>query len=72
MTDHKVELHIAFMWDCDVCGQENFERAVEVEQTDDLPDQGEPGDWLIAPTRVTCRACKTAFDSSEQSGDVKW
>lgn len=24
-----VELHCAFCWDCDECGQENFERAIE-------------------------------------------
>lgn len=24
-----VELHCAFVWDCDECGRENFERAIE-------------------------------------------
>lgn len=24
-----VELHSAFVWDCDECGKENFERAIE-------------------------------------------
>lgn len=32
----QVELHAAFVWDCDECGRENFERAVEGNLTNEI------------------------------------
>jgi len=34
MTNEKVEVHPAYVWDCPECGVENFERAAVL----DLPD----------------------------------
>lgn len=48
------ELHAAFVWDCDQCGVENFERAVEanldeavIEALDEL--EGTPAIEMLAP-----------------------
>lgn len=61
---HKVELHPAFWWTCDSCGRENYGRAVRPSNagTDD-------GEWLLAPTHVTCEACGTVFETEESEGE---
>jgi len=61
----QVELHQAFSWVCDICGQDHFERAVTIEPEawDDrmrevaeaAGDQG--GRFLTAPSEVVCTKC---------------
>ncbi len=68
----QIELHPAFVWDCDECGRQNFERAIippfqskEDEQRarailNITPEEGFP---VMAPYVVTCRGCSTQFDT---------
>lgn len=35
----EVELHCAYVWDCDSCGRENFERAIEGDCTEPVMRQ---------------------------------
>jgi DNA-directed RNA polymerase subunit M/transcription elongation factor TFIIS len=71
-----IELHEAFMWDCDNCGVENFERAVRPELTEEeiqeLKDEvgimdEEEGIFLMAPKTVTCSKCGTQYQTEEQT-----
>lgn len=78
MTSRTVELHQAYLWTCDVCGRDNFERSITIDpesiDLDDLPDGVDPdmvrewidgggeGDFVTAPTRVTCGHCRAVFD----------
>lgn len=52
-----IELHGAFVWDCDNCGAENFERAIEgnldEEHMDDIINAHEPVIRLVAPGEET-------------------
>lgn len=45
-----VELHVAWCWDCDECGSENFERAVEgdAHEAAMMIDEGECWSMLVA------------------------
>ncbi len=61
-----VELHPAWVWDCDGCGTENFERSVvgymsEEELQEMKEDHGievwECGGFHTMPEVVTCKAC---------------
>jgi hypothetical protein len=72
-----VELHQAFAWDCEECGRENFERAVQAEMTpeeakefaakqgviseDELNDPDFSGCFLMAPKSVKCKHCGNEF-----------
>lgn len=68
----QVELHPAFVWDCDNCGRQNFERAIippfqsiEEERAaytmlDLTPGEAFP---VLAPFNVTCRSCGAVFDT---------
>lgn len=63
-----VDLHQAFLWTCDDCGRDNFERAITVDpesiHPDDLAEAREAfgdGIFLKAPTRVTCEHCGARF-----------
>ena len=67
----KAELHLAYQWDCDECGVENFCRSVRVELSEEDEKQvrdewgvqpWELGDYRTRPTKVVCRACETVFD----------
>lgn len=70
-----VELHTAFMWDCNECGTENFERAIRPELSEeeiqemredfDL-QEGEEGFFLMAPKEVVCSTCGTKYQTEEQ------
>ena len=65
----KAELHIAYMFDCDECGAENFVRGVRVELSQNemefvkdfhnIVDE----DCLLTqqPSEVTCKACGAHF-----------
>ena len=77
-----VEMNQAFVWTCDDCGRDNFERAIVVApesiDLDDLPDSVDPesirewaeaggeGVFAMAPDRVTCRHCRAEFRSTEE------
>ena len=77
MTSHRqVELHQAFVWDCDECGRENFCRAVvaefseeqkaEVAEDWDLsPEELRTGLWMTRPDEVTCTHCGTTFEAKD-------
>lgn len=69
MTSH-VELHPAFVWDCDNCGRENFVRSIVGEFDEETmremrEEHGiteyECGEWHTAPRSVKCRYCGSAF-----------
>jgi hypothetical protein len=76
----EVELHPAFVWDCDECGSQNFERAIippfatveEEEIARDILDvavgEGFP---VMAPMQVLCRVCGADFktDVTQIYGD---
>ena len=66
-----VELHQAWSWDCDSCGRENFERALNVDR-ESLSDEdrfeaeeifGTDAVLVSAPTSVICRHCSAEFDT---------
>lgn len=71
-----VELHDAYVWDCDSCGRENFERAVVVAPesldpetraalADVAGDDWITGDFTTRPDVVRCRACGAEFDAED-------
>lgn len=76
MTGTTIELHPAYMWDCDECGRENFARAVYPELSEDevrelaydmgviesADDDLPPGMILMAPNKVQCIFCNAKFD----------
>lgn len=57
------ELHGAFVWDCDECGQENFVRAIEGQIDEPAMQEGDPVGFLVAGDEV-----KT--DEEEVSGSA--
>tara|TARA_Y100000310_G_scaffold326019_1_gene390344 strand:- start:591 stop:884 length:294 start_codon:yes stop_codon:yes gene_type:complete len=80
-----IELHQAFFWDCEMCGKENFERAIALEMTRDekteiFRDMGELEsyeelppefdiDLLSAPKKVKCKYCGTIFRAIEEGAE---
>jgi hypothetical protein len=72
-----VELVQAFLWTCDDCGRDNFERAITVSpesiSPDNLPESVDPeileqwtsaggeGCFMMAPDRVKCSHCQAEF-----------
>lgn len=67
-----IELHPAYVWDCDACGVENFCRSVALEldpeEEKELREEHgiEPwdqGDWCMAPKVVTCRECGAEYST---------
>jgi len=75
----RIELHQAWFWDCPNCGDENFCRSVTLELTDEdkeeiaeltrtMPFEHQTGDWISAPSDVTCRSCGKDFEV-ERDGD---
>jgi len=70
--DRKVELHPAFVWDCDECGRENFVRAVVAEMSEEEEAEAkeyfgyepwEDGEFLRSPKTVQCEFCGAEFDT---------
>jgi hypothetical protein len=57
------ELRPAWSWDCDVCGKENFTRAVTPCSLEGLlpdgldPEDFEGGEWITKPSVVGCEHC---------------
>lgn len=70
-TSGDVELHMAFMWTCDGCGRDNFERSVSVEpdSVDSLPvsldgvPEGERVKIQSFPGQVYCTHCDCEFST---------
>lgn len=83
MTErHPVELHNAFVWDCDDCGRENFVRAVIAELTKEDVDhmiaeyggdreEWETGRWTTRPDEVSCEHCGAEFVVEEDGSPRK-
>lgn len=75
----KVELHLAYFWNCDDCGAENFCRSMVAAMTPELRaemaecdidvDEMEPGNWMTRPDKVTCSACGATFEATDPYGD---
>jgi hypothetical protein len=66
----EVELHPAFEWICDDCGQNNFSSAVvRVPTEDELKEFGDDGDgesrMIAFPDTVTCKFCEAEFVTIE-------
>lgn len=73
-----VELHQAFMWDCEHCGIENFARAIRATLSDEeianirekfgIEEESEDEKvlFLLAPEKVTCSGCQTEYLTQEQ------
>lgn len=75
----KIQLHTAFTWTCEECGQDNFERSVTLEPelvkaTVAAEDQREidrlkragidvSGDWVTSPSEVKCKHCGAEFET---------
>ena len=70
----RTELHQAFIWTCDNCGRDQFERAISVE----VSEQDErklkfmagvelwwEGRFIAAPTEVTCQECDHTYSTEE-------
>ena len=68
----KIELRPAYVWTCEECGIDNFENCVVLELSDaemeelrgehGIADEDE-GVFIGMPDVVTCKACKTTFES---------
>jgi len=64
-----IELHPAYVYDCDECGREVFVRAVvpeglsEEDKKHILEELGEEGPLTIIPTEVICPTCGAAYDT---------
>ena len=68
------ELHLAYVWDCDTCGRENFERAIVYEPSpedrEDAKDAGEEfasGHWMTRPENVECKHCGAKFEAKDDN-----
>lgn len=66
----EVELHAAYVWDCDDCGRENFTRGCTPNLSDEEVqeireelnlDDGHFGNFVLMPDTVECKFCKTKF-----------
>jgi hypothetical protein len=73
----KAQLNIAWMWDCDNCGEENFERSYSPEiDPEDLAEiaveNGHDPDAMLCafPFEVKCFNCGTEYDT-EISGEAE-
>jgi len=67
----KVELHPAFVWDCDSCGRENFARGIvaelSAEEREEVCDEhGIDGEMIRQPTKVVCKSCGAKFETDER------
>lgn len=67
-----VELHPAFMWDCESCGAENFVRTLahnpEPVSVDD-PDVTVTVEYFSSPAIVKCGSCNTSFRATGEAYD---
>lgn len=51
-----VELHAAHVWDCDSCGKENFERAIEGDMDEACMDALEESDDIASAQMMAINA----------------
>jgi len=74
MIGERVELVPAWLWTCDNCGRDNFERSVvaelSAEEMDELKqehgvEEFHEGDFLSAPEQVCCKGCGEEFQTKE-------
>jgi len=74
----KVEMRPAYSWTCPECGQDNFERVVVPEMSDeDLRemkeefgiDEWEEGDFQSYPNTVQCEFCSAILDTKPPQYD---
>ena len=61
----KIEVHSAWMFDCNSCGRENFIRGVRRESVEN--DDGRVDLYVLYPREVAWRVCKKEYES-ELSG----
>lgn len=64
-------LNQAFVWTCEACGRDTFERAIGWDHPHDRTQEyaDESGEWLLGPEEVTCPHCGTkhkAVDVAEE------
>ena len=68
----QVELHPAYLWDCDNCGRENLVRPtpafLDEEEEEDLKEEWgvepeEEGMFLQVPGEVECKYCQAVYES---------
>lgn len=66
----QIQLNIAWMWDCDECGEENFERSfIPESDSEDMADlleecgQDEKALLCAFPFEVTCQRCGETFET---------
>ena len=69
-TARQAELRLAYSWDCDECGAENFERSIVYElspeekaELEEMDEVAETGNWISHPERVTCKKCGAEFEA---------
>jgi hypothetical protein len=67
------ELFNAYFWDCDNCGNENFERAIRPEIDEDIMEalaathnvgDKEPHFLVSIPYQVECKSCKESYKTT--------
>lgn len=80
----EVEIHPAYMWTCDDCGNDNFEYMVIVEMSEDDAREmmerhgGDPDDWrtgmlVSSPDDVECEHCGAKFTTKDsRDGGESW
>lgn len=77
---HIAVLHPAYVWDCEECGRENFQRAIVISEEEkmssirEMQDDDEPGPppemleimtCCTYPVRVTCKHCNQEFTTAD-------
>lgn len=74
----KVELLPAFLWLCDNCGTDQFERAIvcefSKEELQELKEEwgikeSDTGHFLEGPKTVTCEFCQEEFETESFESD---
>lgn len=77
---NRAELHPAYVWDCNQCGTENFERAITFEGSpQDLQylkeEHGvqpwETGEFRTVPLTVTCSQCGTIYKTADDDEELE-
>jgi len=61
----KIEVHSAWMFDCDGCGRENFIRGVRRETVENGGDRVDL--YVLYPREVSCKFCTKKFETELSS-----
>ena len=64
-STEKIEVHSAWMFDCNGCGRENFIRGVRRESIHDY--EGRVDLYVMYPREVSCKFCEKKYET-ELSG----